>query len=533
MIKSQSLQSIQEHIKNAPGSYLSRLRIKFTKKSGLVQNSKIHNELCNEIASEERLQKWMQKRNELEVQALCLIYASQGRGLHFNELERNLETDQKSLLMFLSEASCEMFIWHAKCQGSYIYYGFADFENFILGNIIKNEETLESAAWVSNEKKAELYLLFMLSKIQLGKISVNKDYSISHFSKKHIAKIFSNNKNIDNSMIEECVCLLFSFLISEKWVSKDAESGNLKLLAPAYEFLQNNGFRLFSEFFFWWRNERFHNRGDLPKLLTFFQKPLSALNAALLFWSHDTRSRLPKNNPPINWQNLPMPLKELWIFGILKMQARKKHILMFSLSEFGESIFFAKTSKETLSEPIVANSSNFEWLLSQNNGAFRIFQMSCFAQAKNEEDILRFVLSKESFLDGLRSKLPSPFVHDFLLWNKAVPNVAGALNEWLRIYNDSSIDTLLVLRIRNANKFAELSAYKPFLACVEEIIPSWGFVIKAESEKKIKEMLAHFSLEPHSSAQNLNKEAPLSKLAEIEHFKLPYPAPEGEDANFA
>jgi len=531
MIK--SLQSIQEHIKNAPGFYLSRLRIKFTKKSGLVQNSKIHNELCHEIASEERFQKWLQKRNEQEVMALCLIYASQSRGLHFNELERNLETDQKSLFAFLNEASNEMFIWRSKCQGSHIYYGFADFENFILNNFIKNEETLESVAWVSNEKKTELYLLFMMSKIQLGKISVNKDYSISHFSKKHISKIFSNNKNLDNLVIEEYVCLLFSFLISEKWISKNAESGNLKLLAPAYEFLQNNGFRLFSEFFFWWKNERFRNKSDLPKLLTFFQKPVSALNAARLFWAHDTRSRLAKNKTSINWQNLPMPLRELWMFGILKMQVRKKHILTFSLSEFGESILFAKTPKEILTEPIVASSSNYEWLLSQNNGAFRIFQMSCFAQAKNEEELLRFVLSKESFLDGLRSKLPSSFVQDFLLWNKAVPNVAGALNEWLHIYNDSSIDTLPILRIRDANKFSELSAYKPFLAYVEEIIPSWGFVIKVESEKKIKEILVHFSLEPHSSAQNPNKETPLPKLTEIEHFKLPYPAPEGEDANFA
>jgi len=527
-----SLQSIQEHIKNAPGSYLSRLRIKFTKKSGLVQNSKIHNELCHEIASEDRLQKWLQKRNEQEVMALCLIYASQSRGLHFNELERNLDTDQKTLFAFLNETSNEMFIWHAKCQGSHIYYGFADFETFILNHLIKNEETLESAAWVSNEKKVELYLLFIMSKIQLGKISVNKDYSISHFSKKHIAAIFSHNKNLDNLVTEECICLLFAFLISEKWISKDAESGSLKLLTPAYEFLQNNGFRLFSEFFFWWKNERFRNKNDLPKLLAFFQKPLNALDAAKLFWAHDTRSRLQKNKTSVSWQNLPMPLRELWMLGILKMQAKKKHILAFSISEFGESILFAKTPKETLSEPIVASSSNFEWLLSQNNGAFRIFQMSCFAQAKNEEELLRFVLSKESFLDGLRSNLPNSFVQDFLHWNKAVPNVAGALNEWLHIYNDSSIDTLHILRIRNASKFTELSAYKPFLACVEEIIPGWGFVIKKESEKKIKEMLVHFSLEPHSSAQSLNKEAPLLKLAEIEHFKLPYPAPEGEDVNF-
>ena len=526
------LQSIQEHIKNAPGSYLSRLRIKFTKKSGIVQNSKIHNELNSEIANEERLQKWMQKRQEQEIFILSLIYASQSRGLHFNELERNSETDLKSLSEFLDEASNEMFIWHAKCQGSYIYYGFADFENIILSSLFKNEEELEAATWISNEKKAELYLLFMLSKIQLGKISVKKNNSINHFSKKNIDKIFSNNKNFDNSMMENCTYLLFSFLISEKWLLKDVENGNLRLAVSAYEFLQNNGFRLFSEFLFWWKNERFRNKCNLSKILEFFEKPISALNAARLFWPYDTCSRLPRNKTSISWQHLPIPLRELWLLGILKMQIKKKHILMFSLSEFGKNVFFAKKNKDILSEPIVASSSNFEWLLSQNNGAFRIFQMSCFAQAKNEEELLRFVLSKESFLDGLRSKLPDYFVQDFLSWNKAVPNVATALDEWFRIYSDSSIDSLRILRIRNANKFAELSAYKPLLACAEEIIPDWGFVIKPENEEKIKEMLVHFSLEPHSSMQKQSDETFLFKLMEIENFKFSYPIPEDLDANF-
>jgi hypothetical protein len=529
MIK--SLQSIQEHIKNAPGAYLSRLHTKFTQKSGLVQNSKIYGELCGEILKEERLQKWLHKRNEWETQALFLIYASQSRGLHFKELERNLETDQKSLAAFLSEAAKEMFIWSAKCQGACVYYGFADFEHLFL--IPKNEETSESIIWASNEKKAELHLSFLLSKIQLGKISIKKNDSISHFAKRHISEIFSKNKIFDNQMIDDYTQMFFSFLIFEKWISKNEESGNLKLLPSAYDFLQNNGFRLFSEFIFWWERERFHNKNDLLKLLKYFEKPLNALDAACLFWPHDTYSRLPKNKTSLYWQYLPKPLRELWILGILKMQIKKKHIFAFSLSELGESIFFAKKPKENLSEPIVASSSNFEWLLSQNNGAFRIFQMSCFAQAKNEEELLRFTFSKESFLEGLRSKLPDDFVQDFLSWNKAVPNVVSALNEWFHIYSDSSIDSVCVLRIRNPDKIAELSAYKPFLACVTEIIPNWGFIIKAENEKKIRGILTHFSLEPAASAPSKNDNEPLFSLEETNSFKLPYPVPEGEDVLFA
>ncbi|MDR2732272.1 MAG: hypothetical protein LBB36_03540 [Fibromonadaceae bacterium] len=528
---SKSLQTIQEHIKNAPGSYLSRLRTKFTKKSGLVQNSKIQSELCSEISNEERLHKWLSKKNEWEVLALSLIYASQSRGLHFKELERNLEADHKSLAAFLNEAANEMFIWHAKCQGSSVYYGFADFENFIFNSQFKNEETPESHAWVSNEKKADLHLLFMLAKIQLGKISVKKDDTLSHFSKKHIAEIFCNNKTFDNSIIENSIHIQLSFLISEKWISKPAESGHLKLLPAAYEFLRNNGFRLFSELFFWWERERFRNRNDLLKLLKCFEKPIGVFNASRLFWPHDTRSRLPKSKTSINWHSLPLPLRELWILGIVKMQMKKKHILMFSLTEFGESILFAKKPGENLSEPIIASSSNFEWLLSQSNGAFRVFQMSCFAKAKNEEELLRFALSRESFLDGLHSGLPNDYVKDFMSWNRAVPNVANTLSDWYHIYNDSSIDFLHILRIKNPDKFAELSVYKPFLSCVEEIIPNWGFVIKAENEKKIRDILTHFSLEPSSSVSKQDKEEPLNRLAETENFKLPCPIPEGGDLN--
>jgi len=525
------MRSIQEHIKNAPGSYLSRLRAKFTQKNGLVQNSKIHSELCREILDEERLQKWMQKRKEWEVLALGLIYASGSRGLHFKELERSLETDQKNLIAFLNEVVSEVFLWRAKCQGSCIYYGFTDFDDFFLNYLFKNEEALESATWISNEKKAELHLLLMLSKIQLGKVSIKKDFSLSHATKKHIAKIFENSKFFDNSIIEDCIRLQLSFLIYEKWISVTAENSELKLFNSAYDFLQNNGFRLFSEFLFWWERERFRHKNDLLKLLKFFEKPISTLKAAWLFWPSDTGSRLPKSKT-ISWQHLPLPLRELWILGILKIQVKKKHILTFSISEFGENVFFAKHTKENLSEPIIANSSNFEWLLSHNNGAFRIFQMSCFAQAKNEEDPLRFVLNKESFLEGLRSRLPNNFVQDFLSWNRAVQNVTVALKEWHHIYNDSSIDSLYILRIRNPKKFAELSVYKPFLACVEEIILNWGFVIKAENEKKIRGMLLHFSLEPQPSNLNQDKNKLLQKLTEIENFRLPYPIPEGGDALF-
>jgi len=525
------MQSVQEHIKNAPGSYLSRLRTKFTQKNGLVQNSKIHSELCHEILDEDRLQKWMQKRKEWEVLALGLIYLSGSRGLHFKELERSLETDQKNLVAFLNEAISEVFLWHAKCQGSYIYYGFTDFDNFFSDYLFKEEEAFEPAAWISNEKKAELQLLLTLSKIQLGKISIKKDLSLSISAKKHIAKIFENSKFFDNSIIEDCVRMQLSFFIYEKWLSITAEEPELKLMHSAYDFLQNNGFRLFSEFIFWWERERFRHKNDLLKLLKLFEKPISALKAAWLFWPSDTGSRLPKSKT-ISWQHLPLPLRELWILGILKMQVKKKHILAFSISEFGENVFFAKHAKEHISEPIIASSSNFEWLLSHNNGALRIFQMACFAQAKNEEDPLRFVLNKETFLEGLRSRLPNNFVQDFFSWNKAVQNVTVALNEWHHIYNDSSIDSLHILRIRNPKKFAELCAYKPFLACVEEIIPDWGFVIKMENEKKIRGMLSHFSLEPQPSALNQSKNKILQVLAETENFRLPYPIPECSDSLF-
>lgn len=511
---------------------MSALRTKFTQKSGLVQNSKILGELQSEILSEERRQKWMQKKEDWKVQALVLIYASSSRGLHFRELERSLDTDQKSLSAFLSEAASEMFIWHAKCQGACIYYGFFDFEDYFLNFLIKNEEVSESAAWVSNEKKTELRLLLMLSKIQLGKICVKKDFSFSHSAKKCIAEVFLSNKNIDSAITEDEIRLQFSFLLSEKWVAKSSDSGVLKLLGTAYDFLHDNGFRLFSEFLFWWERERFKNKGELLKILKLFQKPVSVLNAAQLFWPRDTRTRLLKNKHFASWIQLPAPLKELWIFGILKMQMKKKHILMFSLSELGESVFFAKSSKENLSEPIISSSSNFEWILSQSNGALRVFQMSCLTQAKNEEDPLRFTISKESFLGGLRSGLPNDFILDFMSWNRAMPNVAGALSDWLRIYNDSSIDQMRVLRIRSQEKFTELSAYKPFLECVEEIIPNWGFVIKEEKENKIRGMLIHFALEPHTSMQSPNTDEPLQTLAETENFKIPYPVPEGKDVLF-
>jgi hypothetical protein len=488
-----------------------------------VQNSKIHNELGEAILKSERLESWLGKRKEWEMQTLGLIYASGARGLHLLELESNLEIDQKSLKAFLNEAISEIFIWHAKCQNFFIYYGFSDFENAFLKSLIKNDES-ETATWISNDRKAELHLILILSKIQLGKISVKKDHSLSSLSKKHMAEIFNLNKEskIDKAAEDE-ISLLFSFLVSQKWVTKNMETGELMLLPEVFCFLQKNGFRLFSELIFWWECERF--KGSLQKLLGFFEKPLDALSAAQLLWPYDTHSRLPKNKSAISWITLPLPLRELYILGILKMQ-KKKHITTFSLSEYGRMIFFAKQSHHSISEPIIACSSNFEWLISQNNGPLKIFQMSCFAQIKNKEDPLRFALNRESFLGGLRSGLPSDYIQDFLFWNKAASNVAVALADWSRIHSDSSIDTLRILRINKPEKFAELAAYKPFTDCTDESIPNWGFVIKPEYERRIRDILLHFSLEPSSAIDPQNIQL-LSELTETANFKLPHPAPNG------
>jgi len=509
-----NLKSVQEHLKRASGSFLSCLRSRFTQKSGLVQNSKIHDELSKEILNPERLKNWLGKRAEWEIQALGLIYASGARGLHLLELESNLDVEQKTLKAFLSEAVSELFIWYAKCRNSYIYYGFTNFEEIFLNTFIKNESEPESAVWLSNDRKAELHLVLLLSKIQLRKISIKKDLSIDRVSKKHIAQIFSS---------EDEISLLFSFLISEKWISRDSEN-NILLAPPAFDFLQNNGFRLFSELIFWWERERFYGNGNLLRLLKFFEKPLDAMSAAWLFWPYDTYSRLPKNKSAIIWDVLPRPLRELWILGILKMQ-KKKHIIAFSLSEFGEIIFFAKRPDKNISEPIIACGSNFEWHLSQSNGPFRIFQMSCFAQAKNDEEPLRFALSKESFLNALRSNLPSDYVEDFLSWNKATPNVAAALNDWYRIYSDSSIKTMRILRIKNPEKYAQLAAYKPFLTYVLESIPNWGFIIKSEHEKKIREILQHFSLEPSFDEAEQSTQV-VTGIKETENFRPLYPVPD-------
>jgi hypothetical protein len=296
------------------------------------------------------------------------------------------------------------------------------------------------------------------------------------------------------------------------------------LQPSALAFLQKSGIRLFTELIYWWEKERFQGKGNLQKLLKYFEEPVNAFSAARLFWPYDACSRLIKNKS-VTWASLPLPLRELCILGILKLY-KKKSILAFEISDFGASFFLDKQQKENISEPIVSNGSNFEWLISQNNGPYRVFQMLSFADLKNDEEPLRFTLNKESFLDGLRSGLPADYVKDFLSWNKAVQNVAFALNEWLRIYSDSSIETKQILRIKNPEKYEELSKHNPFKECIAENIPGWGFVIKPECEKKIRDILSHFSLEPAYNIATQNLEI-LQKLVEIEGFNLPRPVTNG------
>ncbi|GHV11455.1 hypothetical protein AGMMS49938_02170 [Fibrobacterales bacterium] len=537
-MNSHNLQSVSSHLKLAPGSFLSSLRSRFTKKSGLIQNTKILGEICEEILKPERIKKYLSEKTEWERLVLHLIYASGTRGVHFAELQSNFEIPPKIIADFLTEAANEMLIWHAKSKRTvetdhihqYIYFGFTDFYNlFENGNFLTTAEVPENNSWISNGRLAEWHLISILAMSQIGKFSVKKDNYFTHWTIKYLSRILARHKSMDASLAEDETHLLFAFLIDEKWLLRNEGDGELRPSATAYEFLQKNGFRLYSELLFWWERERFRNKDDLKTLLKFFEKPVDSLTAARLFWAFDTRSRLPKDSN-ITWAMLPRPLRELYLLGILKASANKKKVFSFELSELGEDVIFGK-HYEKFEVPICSCSSNFEWLMSISNGALKLFQIACFAQVKNDEEPLRFVINRESFFEGLRSQLPKGYVEDFIAWNLQSQNVAATLNDWNEIFNISTIDTVRLLKIRNANRLKELSEYKPFLECVEESIPNYGFVIKQECEQKVRSILSHFSLNPAPPALHFSA-THLGTLAGTENYKVPFPSVDSNEVLF-
>lgn len=501
---------------------LKELHAKAYASKGLLNNAKIFSETFAFFGDVARFEKFLQELEPWKRLCLTLIYRSENRGLEISELFLAAPANKRDdVEPFLLDAAKNLYILRSRTEkGSYVYFGFKDFLNSVL--LIPENPPAEGARFSNYEDMLEWHLCQMLSFVRLGKMKMNGTGNLHRRSFQICEEAFTYSKTLSPDASREEIVLLLEFLSASGWIEQ--RGLDLFVTDTAFEFLKHNGFRLKNELLEWWIRRRFHGDEEFFRHILFSIRRNASIHEAVRgLWPLDPAFRLSQSTDPVSWSALPKPLAELWLLGMVEFSASAGGISAVKTSAWAEG-WLASSAAPMLGAQISAL-PNFEMVVSVKSAPRVLFMSACLAEVKNDEPYLRFSITKESFLGGLKTGFSKETIDSFEGWIGAPANVQEAMREWKSCYYDSSFATVRLLKIDNAEVREALVNFAQFMEMIEAAIPEYGFIIKPEFESKIRELLKHFGLEP-SNPVNTSAPEPFRNTDWNKSFWLRWP-PEG------
>lgn len=468
---------------------------------GLLNNAKILSETENFFTNVERFRAFYASLKEWQRLCISLIYHSESRGMELGELRLAASPgERENLESFLLSAAKSLYIWRSRPEnGPCAYLGFSDFFKEIL--LEPEVRADEKAHFLNYNDMLVWHLCLVLSFARTGKLKMSAGGGLSRHSLQLIEESFRYSRQISSDAFREEATFLLEFLTSSRWL--ELRGSDLAVTGDALDFLAHNGFRLKNEILDWWIKRRFAGDLDFFKHVLFsLRRNASAWNAAHILWTLDPSSRLPPPSAEISWHSLPKPLFELWLLGMVEFSVHAGNVSWVRLTPFAADWLSSSASPMLGAE--ISSLPNFELIVSVKSAPRVLFLAACLAEVKNDEPYLRFSISKDSYLNGLKTGFSREMAESFEGWINAPANVREAMREWDACYYDSSFRTVRLLKIDNVEVRESLSAFPQFMEMVEESIPGYGFIVHAKFEPKIRELLKHYGLEP----ANLESKSP-------------------------
>ncbi len=495
--------AVKDFLDNMAKPQLKELHAKAFGSKGLLNNAKILSETLGFFTDSARFEKFYVSLEPWKRLCLFLIYHSESRGLELNELRLAAPANKRDEVEpFLLESAKGLYLWRSKTEkGSYVYLGFEDFLKSVL---LATEECApdEKMRFFSYEDMLVWHLCLVLSFVRLGKMKMNGTGNLHRRSIQFCEEAFRYSKTLSAEASREEIVLLMEFLSASGWIEQ--RGMDLCVTDVALDFLKHNGFRLKNEILEWWIKRRFHGSNDFFKHVLFsIRRNISAIHAERILWILDPTFRLPSEGD-VRWSVLPKPLAELWLLGMLDFSVHSGKIVAVRLSTWAQEWLSAGATPMLGAQ--ISTLPNFEMVISVKSAPRVLFMSACLADVQNDEQYLRFSISRDSFLNGLKTGFSKDSVESFEGWISAPANVLEAMHEWEACYYDSSFSTVRVLKIDRAEIREALEKFAQFMEMVEEAIPGYGFIVKPEFEAKIRDLLKHYGLEPAVSASSVTVE---------------------------
>ncbi len=470
---------------------------------GLLNNALIQSEALSFYANKKRAVEMFGKMEPWQCRCLNLLYHSGSRGLTFNELRLTVPVSKsKDLQAFLLEMCRQYLLWRTSSVGSAVYYGFSDF----LGCFdIPSEAGVQPGQnFVAFQNLLDWHICLVLSYAMRKELKVNSNGTIHRRGYQMCLDSMAAAKQISERAAENEVSLVFNFLTANNWLEQ--EDVYLVPSEKALEFIRKNGFRLHQDVVSWWLKERFHgDRSHCAQLLSELAEPRGVVEASYLLWVLDPSSRLLEKNKELPWDYLPRPLRELWLLGLVNFQMDHGKVASVALSQSGAD--WVSKAIASIPEQNISCLPNFELIVSTGTSPRVLFTLACLSKVENDEIFLRFSLSKDAYVQGLKCGLPESEIEHFKTWIKPPENVAGTIEEWNASYYGAKVQTVRLLKIDDLKVLAELSRFPQFTECTEEYIPGYGFVLKPERELRVFEILESFGYCPYVERKTIDRAA--------------------------
>lgn len=469
-------------------------------KKGLLNNALILQETLDYFCDKERVSTLFSKMEPWQRRCLNLLYHSGARGLTYNELRLTIPVNKsRDLQNFLFSMCREFVLWRSATSTS-VYQGFADFIGCF--EIEESSEVDVTSPVISYNRMLDWHVCFVLSLAQRRELRINTNGSLHRRGRMLCVEAFSMARRLSEKAVENELALIFSFLTQNGWLEQDEA-----FLVPsehAHEFLRKNGFRLHQDILNWWLNSRFHgDNGHLEQLLRSLNEGKSVSESAFLFWVMDPSYRILERNKVLPWEYLPRPLRELWLLGLVDFRMVQGKVSSVLLGAGGKE--WISPSSVQLPQPSVSALPNFDVVVSVETSPRVLFTLACLANAKNDEALLCFTLTKEVYLAGLKSGLPESEIEHFCSWIKPPINVHSTLEEWNSAFYGVRVRSVRLMKIENKQILSELSRFAQFMECAEEYIPDYGFILDPEKEHVAFEILENFGYCPFVNASGINR----------------------------
>jgi hypothetical protein len=450
---------VRELLDATPATRISEIHAERLGRSGIVQRSRMRQELEEWLRDPARLEGLAEERLEL---LMRLAFAGPS-GL--SDPEGPIEELAGDLLAFRSSEGGS---WH----------GLDDWGGTLRRRWLDAlpDRTPPPADRIPSDRAFVEGIAALTARIDLGSGRLTRTGEINRRDRPRLREAFFHVEDFGEAAQDEALDLALEFLSHrELLVSREGRlechPELLALLARPAELARDAGQ--------WWIRRAFGSRSgfwdDLSRL------HLAGADAARAWgWHSDAKSG------SLRWPDLPPLLRGAIAIG--QLEARAEGTQLSSTSPIFPSLPDPDRQATTTADLLVYLSPMASALLRR--------RLEAIGTRESAGLVARYRLSREAVLEAAAHPRLGEEIPDLLDVLDPPASVRRVVEEWLQARRTCQFESVRLLRVRDPHRHAELAALPAVGSLVRETIPEWGFVVDAAREADLRRVLQGLGYDP-------------------------------------